>query len=242
MGMKRAMTFLGITLSTAALILPAPGRAQQRPQAPQPPSAQQQGSASVPVYKPPLRGAPRGRIGGGTRGAGGEAIVLSVLAPDHAGLTASEQPALYWYISKPTPHPVELTLVDPRAAEPLLDVTVPGPIQAGLHSVRLAERGIRLERGVPYRWYVAVVEDPGRRSKDILTGGVVERVDLSPEVQARLAQAGTGEAAVVYAEAGLWYDALTAVSAQIEAAPGDPRPERQRQALLAQVGLPDVGP
>ena len=38
--------------------------------------------ANMPVYNPPSRGAPAGRIGGGTRG-GQNVFVLSVLAPDH---------------------------------------------------------------------------------------------------------------------------------------------------------------
>ena len=58
--------------------------------------------ANVPVYNPPSRGAPGGRIGGGTRGGGQNVFVLSVLAPDHSAFTTSEQPSLYWFISNPT--------------------------------------------------------------------------------------------------------------------------------------------
>lgn len=197
--------------------------------------------ANTPVYKPPLRGAPRGRIGGGTRGVGGHTIVLSVLAPDHAGLTANEHPSLYWYISSSTTYPVEVTVMDPRAVDPLVETRVPGPVKAGLQRLRLGDLGVRLEPGVPYRWYVAVVLDPASRAKDVLAGGVVERVVLDESVRRRLAQASKEEVPSIYAEAGLWYDALTASEALIEAAPGDPAPRRQRAALLAQVGLRDVG-
>jgi hypothetical protein len=44
----------------------------------------------------------------------------------------------------------------------------------------------------------------------------------------------------VYAESGVWYDAIAAVSARISAAPGDPRPRAQRAALLDQVGLSEI--
>ena len=54
--------------------------------------------AKVPVYQLPTRGAPAGRVGGGTRG-DKNVFVLSVLAPDHSALTTSEQPSLYWFIS-----------------------------------------------------------------------------------------------------------------------------------------------
>src|SRR4051794_27821202 len=45
------------------------------------------GASLEPVYQPPMRGAPSGRVGGGTRGAAGGMPTLDVLAPDHVGLT-----------------------------------------------------------------------------------------------------------------------------------------------------------
>jgi hypothetical protein len=193
--------------------------------------------AAAPVYKPPLRGAPGGRIGGGTRGTGGEKISLSVLAPDHSGLTISEQPSLYWFISTATSLPVEVVLVDPRAVEPLLETRLTGPTQAGAQRIDLARYGIRLAPGVPYRWYVAIVADPARRSKDILAGGTIERVAPSAELEAKLAAASPQQRPLLYAEAGFWYDSLAAFSALIEAAPGDEGLLKQRAALLAQIGL-----
>jgi hypothetical protein len=193
--------------------------------------------AAAPVYKPPLRGAPGGRIGGGTRGTGGEKIALSVLAPDHSGLTISEQPSLYWFISTATSLPVEVVLVDPRAVEPLLETRLTGPTQAGAQRIDLARYGIRLAPGVPYRWYVAIVADPARRSKDILAGGTIERVAPSAELEAKLAAASPQQRPLLYAEAGFWYDSLAAFSALIEAAPGDEGLLKQRAALLAQIGL-----
>ena len=53
----------------------------------------QPGTVTVPVYKPPLRGAPGGRVGGGTRGTPRDLFVLSALAPDHSGLTVQEHVA-----------------------------------------------------------------------------------------------------------------------------------------------------
>jgi len=197
--------------------------------------------AAAPLYKPPLRGAPGGRIGGGTRGTGGEMIALSVLAPDHSGQTISEQPSLYWFISTATSLPVEVALMDPRAIEPLLEARLTGPVQAGLQRIDLARYGIRLAPGVPYRWYVAVVPDPARRSKDILAGGTIERVAPPAELHEKLAGAPQQRLPLLYAEAGLWYDSLAAFSALIEAAPGDEGLLRQRATLLAQIGLGPEG-
>jgi hypothetical protein len=195
--------------------------------------------AGVPVYNPPSRGAPGGRIGGGTRG-GGNIFVLSVLAPDHSGFTTSEQPSLYWFISKPTTLPIELTVMDSQGIKPLLETKLPSPAEPGIQRVRLADYNVHLAPGAAYRWFVAVVPDADRRSKDILAGGAIERVDLQEDVKAKLAQASDKEVPFVYAQAGLWYDALKSISDLIDAAPQNQELRNERTALLKQVGLPST--
>jgi len=192
---------------------------------------------NVPVYNPPQRGAPGGRVGGGTRG-GTNVFVLSVLAPDHSGFTTNEQPALYWYISNGTSLPIELTLMDPQGVQPILETKLPAPAKGGIQRVRLADYNVHLAQGAAYRWFVAVVPDADRRSKDILAGGAIERVEMPADVKAKLAQAGKNETPFVYAQAGLWYDALRSISELIDAAPQDQDLRKQRTALLTQVGLP----
>ncbi|HSD51643.1 MAG TPA: DUF928 domain-containing protein, partial [Candidatus Methylomirabilis sp.] len=57
----------------------------------------------------------------------------------------------------------------------------------------------------------------------------------------KLTQAGKADLPFLYAEAGYWYDALSALSEQIEATPQDPAPRKHRAAMLVQVGLPEIG-
>lgn len=204
------------------------------------PPAQAQ-AAAVPVYKPPLLGAPGGRVGGGTRGPARDMFVLSALAPNHTGTTTTDQPSLYWYISSVTPYPVEVTVVDSQGADPLLEKRLSPPGAPGVQRIRLADYGVRLAPGVSYRWFVAVVPDPARRSKDILAGGTIERVEPSEELKGKIAQAPKTQLPFLYAEGGLWYDALTAISELIEAAPQDQALRKERAAMLVQVGLPEIG-
>jgi hypothetical protein len=224
--------------SFTVLVLPAPGESQQKPPDAATPDAK--ATASAPVYKPPLRGAPGGRVGGGTRGTGREAFILSVLAPAHTGLTTSEQPVLYWFISSPSSHPVELTVVDPTKSDPLVELRIEPPVAAGVHRVRLADHGVRLVPAVPYHWYVAVMPDTGRRSKDILAGGTVERVAPPEGLATKVSGTPKADLPSLYAEAGLWYDAMTAMNDLIDQAPENPALRAQRSALLRQVGLPDT--
>jgi hypothetical protein len=166
--------------------------------------------------------------------------MLSVLAPDHTGLTAQEQPSLYWYLSESTTYPVEFTIRDDRAIQPLIERRLRSPTQPGVQRVRLADYGVRLSLGVPYRWFVALVVDPDNRSRDMLAGGTVERIALPEALHTKLARAGKTRAPLVYAEAGLWYDALSALSDLIDAAPNDPLPRQQRASLLEQVDLSEI--
>ena len=220
-----------------------PGAAQDTKSGTQPTTV----TAPAPVYKPPLVGAPAGRVGGGTRsGSARDIFVLSALVPEDTGLTISEQPSLYWFISTATTLPVEVAISDPRATQPLVETKLPSPAKPGIQRIRLADLGVRLEPGVAYRWSVSVIPDANRRSRDILAGGVIERVDAPAGLREKLAQSRKEEHPSLYAGAGLWYDALASISEQIEVTPFDAQLRKQRSGLLTQVGLglpeiPDEG-
>jgi hypothetical protein len=196
-------------------------------------------TVSAPVYKPPVgRGLPGGRVGGGTRG-DDLTFVLSALVPNHTGLTLQEQPILYWYISKRIAGPFEFTLND-NGIKPLIEARLDPPIEAGIHELRLADYGVRLSPGKRYSWYVTRVVDPDRRSRDILAGGTMERVESVRGLTISTVPVNLSQAPFQYAEAGLWYDAIEAISKLIDASPEDPALRKQRASLLEQAGLTEV--
>jgi hypothetical protein len=205
-------------------------------------SAQQAGSGERPVtYTPPPRGAPGGRTGGGTRGPADTTPLLTVLAPkEHTGLTVNTQPVLYWYLGQEEQHPVYVTLTDRQSVTPLLEVALASPPSAGMHRIRLADYNIRLSPGVPYDWSVAIVLDATQRSQDIVVSGTIALVPPPEGLQGQLTQAGKMGAPRLYAGAGLWYDALAALSTLIDAAPKERTLRQQRAALLEQAQLAEA--
>lgn len=224
------------TCAAALIVMPLTSSAQTTGIMPA-----QKSPANVPVYQPPLRGTTAGgRIGGGSRGTGERAITLSVLAPEHPGLTVSGQPRLHWYLSDSADVPVEVSLVDRHSPDPLLVLVIPPPIAGGIHSLDLERQGVRLAPGVRYEWFVALVADPDYRSRDIVAGAEIERVTPPADLERKLADAGQDGGAGVYAEAGIWYDAMDSVSMQVERRPADPVHREHRAALLEQVGLEQV--
>ena len=196
-------------------------------------------SAAVPSYTPPQRGAPSRRVGGSSRGVNDAMPSVMLLVPDHVALTASDKPALYWYLSKPTAVRVEITLIDDKGETPLIEYAVPKADGPAVHRVDLAKHGISLKPGVEYQWSISVVPNPHERSNDIMAGGALMRVSM-PEKVASLKTASKEELARALAAEGIWYDAIAIYSELIEASPNDRGLRERRAALLDQVGLKDI--
>lgn len=195
---------------------------------------------SPPLYVPPSRGMPSGRVGGGTRGALAELPTLLAVAPSHIGLTVEESPTLYWFLSEDSTVPAEFALSEPDSIDPILEFDIPAPVKAGMHAVRLSERGVVLQPGTRYRWFVSLVPDAARRSKDVSAGGVIDRIRPGEQLRAQLEEADPSQLGHVYARNGLWYDALTFLSGWIERYPEETRLRTQRAALLEQVDLDEA--
>lgn len=186
------------------------------------------------VYVPPSRGATRMRSGGGTGGPAG-APTLSVLAPDHVGVTQRAEPVFAWFVSEATDARIEFTVIDLDLVEPVIEVVLPGPFAAGVQLVRLADHGVSLEVGKSYDWSVALLIDPENRDLDVVAGGAIRREAAMPEIASRIAAGITSYRAL--AEAGVWYDAIADLSLTIAARPEDTGLRAERAALLEQVGL-----
>ena len=192
------------------------------------------------AYRPPMRGAPAARIGGGTRGIGDMTLMLVVLAPDHTGLTTKEQPTLYWYASEPVPAKLEVTLINDDDIDPTLEEVVATPGKAGIQSIDLAKTGAKLVTGKEYRWFVSVIADPGQRSNDVVASGTIQRIAPSESLEAEIAGADEHTLAGIYAKEGVWYDAIDSLTRMIDKSPDDSGLQQQRTALLEQVGLQDA--
>jgi len=178
------------------------------------------------------------QVGGGSRGdKAADFVAITVLVPNRVALTTQAQPSLYWYQSKATKTPCEITVTEPKHPKPLVELTTSDSTPPGIHAIRLSKFKVNLKPNVVYEWSVAVVLDPENRSQDIVARGVIKRVDPSPDLAAKLAAAGNDDKAAIYAENSIWYDALQSISDQIENAPQDAVLRDERAFLLSQVGL-----
>lgn len=177
------------------------------------------------------------RVTGGSRGTGPEAVALDVLAPDEVGITTQEQPSLFWFQSKPANARFELTLLQDNKVKPIVDVQVDRATKAGVQRLKLSDQSVKLTPGVEYQWVVALITDPDNRSKDLVASGVIKLTEPSVDLKEKLAKADAASLPAIYAEAGIWYDALAALSDQIDASPDNQTLRQSRADLLRQVGL-----
>lgn len=198
-------------------------------------------------YRPPRLTAPSRRVGGGTRGPNGQSVpLLAALVPDHTGYTMYEQPTLYWYISEKTSKPIELVIInaDPGAFSDQPAFTLPLKVtESGYQSVNLLEQGIKLELGVEYEWFISLIINPTRRSQDVITSGLIQRVGPDANILQLLERSPPERLPAVYAASGLWYDAFASLSKQLLEADNSERKnklETARQSLLKQVGLEQI--
>jgi len=245
--MKSSRRRLSVVLFIFAVAVGSPAgplHAQdQKPPPSKPPASAQkteQANAGRIEYAPPRRGAPAGRIGGGTRGSESRELSLAVVAPEQVGLSSTPSPRLYWFVSRPISSRVEVTVIEDGAMDPILERVLPPVDTAGVQSVDLAALGVALKPGREYRWFVSLLANPNARSSDTVASGKVLWEAMPPEIRARV-ESATGEArAAAFAAGGYWYDAYAELRSLREARPLDARLREIEVALVSQVNLPDV--
>jgi hypothetical protein len=121
--------------------------------------------------------------------------------------------------------------------EKLLTVSKPGIVQ-----VSLPDNVPELVPDKDYRWSIAIVCNPNRPSETLaLIQSFIQRTTPSFELTQQLANAGTAQArARIYAEAGIWYDALANLLKAYTVEPGNQMVQDDLLNLLSQVGITNV--
>lgn len=206
---------------------------------PSPTPAQRAAGHSALQYKIPSNvvSGTRHDIDAGSRGWNERMPSLYVLAPNHTGLTTRGQPSLFWYQSGPASTRIEFALIEPGKPKPILRVGADKSDQTGIHRIMLSRYNISLAPGVLYKWTVSLVPNPAARSQDVIASDTIQRIEPDAQLVAALGSRSALERAGTYARRGIWYDALEAITNEIETAPKDKELRRLRAAFLEQVDL-----
>ena len=207
---RRYALMVSLLVSVSCWIAPV-ALAKFRP--PPKPSAPGGTATNTARYRPPKNPTAPGGTGTNTtrgdscdRNAAGQLTPLVPLS--HVGQTSSSRPTFTWFVPDRTPHPLQFRLFT-RTGQPLYRTEIQS--QSGIMSVALPLDQPELTTGQSYRWQVVLVCDPNVPSRNVVVAAEIEVVKPAASLQTQLAAAPTShQRSDLYAEAGLWYDALAA--------------------------------
>jgi Domain of Unknown Function (DUF928) len=206
----------------------------------------------TPPSPPPDRGAPGNRGEGASRGCAAGSQTLMALVPEQTlnvtttattqiwGLTSTDHPRFWFSVphDPATVSAIEFVLQNAQD-QTVYRTPVPVPSTPGIIAVQLPTTATGLEINQPYHWFfkVRAACEPNQAATLEYVEGWVQRTQLNPGLSDRLAQATPQQKAVLYAENGIWYDALTALAELKLARPEDRAIAQDWTALLKAVGL-----
>ncbi|MBW4491490.1 MAG: DUF928 domain-containing protein [Trichocoleus desertorum ATA4-8-CV12] len=164
-------------------------------------------------YRPPAKpSAPKGTRPNITRGGNCDrsaTIGLTTLVPlSHVGQTSSQHPSFFWFMPERQAYPLQFRLFTSNG-QPLYRTQLQS--QAGIMQFSLPQSQPGLAIGQTYRWQVVLVCDPQAPSRNVVAAAEIEVVKPDAPLQTQLAAAATPQQqSNLYAETGLWYDAIAA--------------------------------
>lgn len=168
-------------------------------------------------------------------------LSADVVGPDRIGMTVRKSPVLYFFIPEATSLPVRFTLRDERSMSPLAEIVLPPPPRAGFWAIRLKDYDIQLAEDIQYRWYVTIIRDSTLNQQDIVSQGVIERID--PQLVDYYDQVCDRDSVHLALKAGLWIDGFGCLCELVEANPEDQKLRSLQEKLWKDMGLaPTVRP
>jgi Domain of Unknown Function (DUF928) len=111
---------------------------------------------------------------------------------------------------------LNFTISAPLRPEPVIEVNIPAPQQAGVYAIRTADYHLQLQPAVVYTWSVSAILNAKAPSRDIVASASLLRTAPDPSLESALRGTPSNRRAAVFAQAGLWYDAVAA-AAEMEA-------------------------
>lgn len=148
-------------------------------------------------------------------------IIIAPLAPQSTGITATDQPTLYWYLSSAWKYGMGFTLNEFGVNEPLFEYDINQKTECQKHlqgdficHLNLADHNMRLQPNRDYEWFVFIIFDPEQRTSDWLASAFI-RYDEQPS---KLLEPSTQQYKI-YQKAGIWYDGFDKLMKQIRNQP-----------------------
>ena len=154
------------------------------------------------------------------------------------GQTTEEHPSWFFYVpyTKNLPYAVEFVLQDQDSNE-VYQKAIALPDKPGVIRVSLPKTDPGLALNKQYRWFFTISCDQKKNSPPTFVEGVIQRVQLNPAVVKELQTTEPLKRYAIYAQNGIWYEAL-AILAQLRQK--NPTLQTEWRNLLGSIRLDDI--
>ncbi|MDZ8264370.1 DUF928 domain-containing protein [Nostoc sp. ChiQUE01b] len=191
------------------------------------------------TFKPPQRGKPPASAGGSTRGSScltGKKLIIPLIPPDKLGLTFAQHPTFFWYIP-PSKLKTAKFLLLTEDQNVFYETSFTLPNKPGIISFKLPDSAPTLTVGKTYHWYLTIVCDHQDNSENPTVEGWVERTQPGATLSQALAKANLYKLPTIYAEAGIWHEALTSLVQLRRTEPNNFKAKLDWRQFFKSVGL-----
>ncbi|MEH2350934.1 MAG: DUF928 domain-containing protein [Nostoc sp.] len=191
------------------------------------------------IFKPPQRGKPPASAGGSTRGGScliGKKLITSLIPPDKLGLTFAQHPTFFWYVPPSQVKTAKFVLLA-EDQDIFYETSFLLPERPGIISFKLPESSPALAVGKTYHWYLTVVCNAQDSSGNPTVEGWVERTQPGVSLSEALAKANLYKLPTIYAEAGIWHEALTSLVQLRQTEPNNFKTRLDWRQFFKSVGL-----
>ncbi|MEM9272624.1 MAG: DUF928 domain-containing protein [Cyanobacteria bacterium P01_F01_bin.143] len=167
-------------------------------------------------------------------------LPLVPLIPTSAkGLTVSSHPTVLAYLPETSADKILFSWRDEQNNDHY-QIFLPLNHPGGVISLTLPEDAPPLEVGKNYHWALAIIPDTKLKPDTPTIEGQIQRVTLESAIRDRLEVANPLETAVIYGEAGIWYETVATLAQLTTAAPDDNNLKSNWEYLLTSVGLEKI--
>jgi hypothetical protein len=164
---------------------------------------------------------------------------LTALAPySHVGQSSATHPTFTWYLPDQESYPMEFWLYefDPTSYDGKGKQVYQAKLSSstGIMTHALPKQQANLSPGKTYIWQVAVICNPNSPSQSLVVNNRIKIVPVDPTITTQLNNSRDGDRLIradIYAQAGLWYDAL----AEVATMPKDPQAQDLTLKLISQL-------
>lgn len=192
------------------------------------------------TFRPPNLGNPPATAGGATRGGAclkGTQRFTALLPQSQIGLTLNSHPTFFWYVPQSSATTAQFLLMSRNDSQVVYETTLNLPTKTGIVSFTLPATVKPLEVRQRYHWFLTINCNMADRNGNPSAEGWVEYTTPSAALSEKIQQTAASDLPNLYAEQGIWYEALTSLAQLRQASPTDATLTSSWERLLKSVGL-----